>query len=101
MEQTLQTGEDMRKAIGELSDLVGTCQSNAAYASLMAEDLIEYFDILEKPEEERKAFAFFYFPENALRAQILQDYTHKTLTQATELEDQVRQLYQSLRQETK
>jgi hypothetical protein len=67
----------------------------------MAGDLTDYFDTLEDPSEDNKAMALFYFQENNVRARILLDYTHKVLVQMAEIKEQLCQLFNILRQETK
>ena len=96
MEQVQQTGKSTRDTLLKLSDQLTTCKYNTENATIMAEDLIEYFDIMANPTEENKKFALFCYAQNASRTAILHDYLHQALEQVTAIAAQVSKLHDQL-----
>lgn len=93
------TGSDTINTLRLLSDQLGDCKADAARANLMAEDLTDYFDIGEDPDDNHKLAVLNYFQENGIRAEILLDYVCKALAQVTYIHEQVSKLHDQLRQE--
>ncbi len=99
------TDKSIIGTLGRLSDQLAGCKIKAAKASLLAEDLYEYFDTPAEDEGDlsfdKKTCIIHYFIENGLRAGMLLDYLYETDRKIKAISAEVGRLHSALREAAK
>ena len=92
-----QDEQNMAGTMCRLSDQVNECARHVEYARIMAQDVAEYFDLMQTPTDDKKMIVLGYYAENGARAGMLIDYMHRVDTEMSAICAQVNALYESLR----
>ena len=82
-----------------LNDQLAACEADTLAASLMSEDLLNFFEEANHADPADKPIYMIYLPENEVRAHIMQEYTSRAYEQVKKLYQQTLTLIDAMKQE--